>query len=118
MIEGVVTEYGIPVILMPIAGRNWRAAIDTCFNGDLELPKALADAVEAEYEGGVYSMLANGSRIREDSYQVTVPFDGELVKASATFAPTDEVLIGTRLLRRHRLEISFFGKTVLLTRED
>jgi predicted aspartyl protease len=118
LIEGVVTDYGIPVILIPIAGRNWRAAIDTYFNGDIMLPWELADDVEAEYEGGVYSVLANGSRIREDSFQVSVPFDGEVVRASATFTRTDELVIGTRLLKRHRLEISFLAATVLLTRED
>jgi hypothetical protein len=41
-----------------------------------------------------------------------------MVKASATFADVNVILVGTRLLKRHRLEISFLARTVFLTRED
>jgi predicted aspartyl protease len=91
--------------------------IDTGFNGDLELPFALGPAVQAQYEGSVYSVVADGRRIFEDSYRVRFPFDGQVVSAVATFAHVDEILVGTRLLRTHRLEISFVGRTVLLERE-
>lgn len=36
--------------------------------------------------------------------------------AEATFVATDEILIGTRLLRNHRLEINFATGEVLLER--
>jgi hypothetical protein len=35
VIEGEVTIDGIPQVYLPIAGRNWRAMIDTGFNSDL-----------------------------------------------------------------------------------
>jgi len=82
------------------------------------LPIELAPLVQPEYEGQVFSDLADGRRIREESYWVTVPFDGAIVRVTATFAPVDEILIGTRLLRGHRLEISFSRQTVLIERED
>jgi hypothetical protein len=52
----------------------------------------------------------------EHCYQVEFPFDGETHYVLATFVPGDEILIGTRLLRRHRLEIDFTTRSVLLER--
>ena len=38
MIEGIVDDKGLPVIDLPVDGMDWKATIDTGFNGDLELP--------------------------------------------------------------------------------
>jgi hypothetical protein len=38
LIEGIVTDDGVPVIEMQIDDRRWQAIIDTGFNGELELP--------------------------------------------------------------------------------
>ena len=62
-------------------------------------------------------MVADGRRILEDSYRVQFPFDGQLVAAVATFASVDEIVVGTRLLRDHRLEIRFVAGIVVLERE-
>jgi clan AA aspartic protease len=117
VIEGVVGPDRQPRVTLEIAGRNWPALIDTGFNGDLELPQELAAAVQARYAGNVYSMLADGRTISEDSYRVEFPFDGEIVTAEATFAPVSEILIGTRLLRNHRLEIRFAHQSLMIERE-
>lgn len=47
--------------------------------------------------------------------EVDFPFDGT-VTAEATFVPGQEILIGTRLLSRYRLEVNFVQRTVLLER--
>lgn len=39
MIYGTVSDVGVPTIILPIAGQEWSATIDTGFNGDLELPE-------------------------------------------------------------------------------
>ena len=93
-----------------------RPTIKPGFNGDLELPQDLAPAVGARYEGTVYSTVADGREIFEDSYRVEFPFDGEVISASATFATVREILIGTRLLGHHRLEIDFEGWSVAIRR--
>ena len=116
MIEGSVGADGLPRVSLNVAGREWPALIDTGFNGDPELPHALGPTVEAQYEGTVYSVVADGRRIFEDSYRVVFPFDGELVPAAATFAPVNELLIGTRLLRRHVLNIDFERGAVRIER--
>ena len=116
MIVGRISEDGVPVVMLTIAGREWPGIIDTGFNSDLELPVALRAAVRAQHHGRVYSTLAGGHEIREEAYLVQFPFDGEIVAAEATFVAGQEILIGTRLLRNHRLEIDFPAKTVRLTR--
>ncbi|MCH8922449.1 MAG: hypothetical protein IIA67_04800 [Planctomycetes bacterium] len=117
MIAGIVSEDGVPQITVAIDGDDWPAIIDTGFNGDLELPEALRGKVNARYAGRVSSALAGGQMIEEDAYLVEFPFDGELLGATATFVEGAHVLVGTNLLRRHRLQIGFVSKLVELQRE-
>jgi predicted aspartyl protease len=102
--------------MLVVAGQPWRAIIDTGFNGDLELPDSFRFSVHPRYRGRTQSILAGGQAVVEDYYQVDFPFDGEAVLAEATFVPGNEILIGTQLLQRHRLEINFPAGTVLLER--
>ena len=72
--------------------------------------------LQATRIGPIESILAAGQVVIEDLYAVEILFDGEFVRAEATFVPGDELLIGTGLLRRHRLEIDFPNSTVHLER--
>lgn len=116
MIVGIVTDEDVPIITLTVAGRSWSAIIDTGFNGDLELPEILRPFVNPRFICQIHAFLAGGQSIVEDYYYVDFPFDGQTVVAEATFAPGVEILIGTHLLRQHRLEINFVDKTVLLER--
>lgn len=99
-----------------IAGRLWTAIVDSGFNGDLELPEELQPFVNARFEVEMESQLAGNQRIMEDGYRVSLPFDGEVVSALATFVPGDVILIGLGMLRKHRLEINVPTRTVLIER--
>ena len=68
MIRGTVSANGVPTITLPIASQNWRATIDTGFNGDLELPESLRNTLNARYVGQVTSALAGGQSIEESVY--------------------------------------------------
>ena len=114
VITGRVTEDGVPEVILPIAGQLWPGIIDTGFNGDLELPERLHSTVQARFIGRMASLLASGQRIEEDLYLVEFPFDGQLVRAEATFVPNGEILLGTHLLRSDRLEIDFPAQSVVL----
>lgn len=114
MIRGYVTDHGVPQITIRLAGQLWVAVIDTGFNGDVELPQALQPSLDAEYIGVQKVNLAAGRTVVEDLYEVRLEFDGVRIWAEATFVPNAEVLIGTRLLRRHRLEIDFPAQTLQL----
>ncbi len=116
MISGEVDPDGIPYVGLPLAGRTWRAVIDSGFNGDVELPLALREELDCTYAGPVLSYLAAGQAVEEDSYVVRLAFDGELVSAEATFVPGDEILIGTRVLRNHVLTIDFPAGSVRIDR--
>ncbi|HUY34679.1 MAG TPA: hypothetical protein VMV69_18180 [Pirellulales bacterium] len=97
---------------MEFAGQRWQAIIDTGFNGELELPDRLRSHLNAQFVGRATSLLAANQRIEEDVYLVDFPFDGQMVRAQATFVDGDEILIGTRMLRDHRLQIDFPAETV------
>jgi predicted aspartyl protease len=116
VIAGAVSEQGVPTIELDVSGRRWTAIIDTGFNGALELPVSLQRTLTGRFVGRVTSLLAAGQTIEEDLYLVDFPFDGEVHQAEATFAAVEDVLIGTQLLRRHRLEIDFQKQTVLIER--
>ena len=116
MITGSVSKDGVPTISLSVAGQDWVAVVDTGFNGDLELPQSLRHALNERYVGRVTSALAGGQTIDEDTYQVDFPFDGGTLRADATFVETREILIGTHLLRRHRLTINFVAETVKVVR--
>ena len=117
MIQGVVSQQGVPTILLPIANQQWPATIDTGFNGDLELPAALLTSVNiVGYIGLTEFVLAGGQTVKETVYLVEFPFDGEVIEAEATFVADSQILIGTRLLRDYRLQVNFVTRTVELER--
>ncbi len=114
MIQGTVSDTGVPTISLSIAGQEWVATIDTGFNGDLELPETLREALNPQYIGEVTSILAGGQTIKEELYQVNFFFDGKMIPAEVTFVVDSDILIGTHLLRGYRLEIDFVRQTVVL----
>ena len=94
----------------------WPAVIDTGFNGDLELPDNLRVVLNARFLVREPSLLAGGLIVDEDIYRVDFPFDGETVVAEASFVPGAIILVGTYLLRHHRLTIDFVARSVSLER--
>lgn len=114
MIQGIITEDGVPVIEVNVDGQRWQAIIDTGFNGELELPERLRLQVNAQFVGRVTSLLAANQRIEENVYLVDFPFDGSIVRVQSTFVDGGEILIGTRILRDYRLQIDFPAKTVAI----
>ena len=114
MIQGTVTEDGVPIVLLPAAGAVWPATIDTGFNGDLELPDALRPFVNPRLLAPTEWLLAAGQRVVEDTYEVEFPFDGAMLTVEATFTPNDSILIGTGLMAQYRLTVDFVAGTVLL----
>ena len=90
--------------------------MDTGFNGDLELPDSLRPFVNARFKGFASSSLAGGQIILEAVYLVDFPFDGQTVTVDATFVSNGEILLGTHLLRFHRLIVDFPAQTVSLER--
>lgn len=114
MIKGTVNSDGVPLIVLTIDGFPWTAVVDTGFNGDLEILESLRASFVLRSIGTIFSNLAAGQTIEEELYAITFPFDGELFEVEATFVISDTILIGTRLLRNHRLTIDFPAGSVLI----
>jgi predicted aspartyl protease len=95
VLTGTVTNDMVPQILLAVAGQPWPAIIDTGFNGELELPDHLRQAVNARFIGRIHVVLGGGQHVEEDVYLVDFPFDGETLLAEATFVPGQEILLGT-----------------------
>jgi predicted aspartyl protease len=114
LIQGTVSNEGVPAIVVELGNQRWRAVIDSGFNGALELPAQLHSNVNARFAGRVVSILAANQQIEEDAYSVDFPFDGRTVRVQATFVDGNEILIGTRMLRDYRLSIDFPARTVFI----
>lgn len=114
--NGTVTEFGEPCVLLDVAGHTWSAVVDTGFNGDVELPESLRPHVNAKLKGKVLSILAGGQQVVEDVYLVDFPFDGQTIAAEATFVAGSTILLGTQLLRVYRLLVDFPARAVSLDR--
>ncbi len=80
---GTVSDDGVPMIMVPVAGQMWPGIIDTGFNGDLELPETLRGSLTVRFIGRMSSLLARGQQIEEDVYLVEFPFDGQTVRLEA-----------------------------------
>ena len=114
--RGKVPDEGVPILTSTVAGQDWTTVIDTGFNGDLELPNELRDLVQPRFKGQFRSLLAGGRTILENTFEVQFPFDGQTVIAEATLTNSSEILLGTGMLRRHRLGINFPKQSVTLNR--
>jgi predicted aspartyl protease len=118
LIEGIITEDGVPGIEVNVGVRIWLAIIDSGFNGDLELPRRLHAETNAQFVGRATSILAANQRIEEDVFLVDFRFDDQDLRVQATFSDSEEILIGTGLMRHHRLQIDFPAGTVVIVRSQ
>ena len=116
MIEGSVDVEGVPSIEFEVDGREWRAVIDTGFNGDLELPYTLRNFVRAKFIGRIRSLLAGGQTIDEDNFLVQFPFDGVVrLMVGARFGSDEIVVVEVTVLFEASLSASLaVTSTVLL----
>jgi hypothetical protein len=50
VIAGTVTDNGVPIIMLLVAGQTWQGIIDTGFNGELELRAAMSLAQLGQHQ--------------------------------------------------------------------
>jgi predicted aspartyl protease len=116
-VTGEIDRNGTPILRLNLGGREWVAVVDTGFNGDLELPDSLASLFPRVPSGSRYSVLAGGALVLDNMFVIQqFPFDGAVLPVQVSYAPVQEILIGTGLIKDYRLEIDFPAKTMTLTR--
>ena len=121
MVTGFFDEYRQPTISILIQGhqgeRRIEAVIDTGFDGSVCLPIPLAIQLGLELCGAQVIELADGSQSDELVFTGTVTFDDEIRTVEIALTESDDALIGTELLRAHKLEIGFLTQTIRLEDE-
>ena len=123
MIEGVVNAAYEPVVVLAVQGPSGQASeieaiIDTGFTGFLTVTPALATALGLALEGTSRAILADGSEVTFDVYDVAVLWDGQPKYVLADAADTTP-LVGMRMLDRHNLNIDVEdgGRVVIQAKE-
>ncbi len=121
MVTGFFDEYGQPKVSILIKGHKGEhsvdAVIDTGFDGFICLPTSLAIQLGLELCGAQGVELADGSQHEELVFTGTTTFDGETCTVEIALTESDDALIGTELLRAHKLEIGFLTRTIILKSE-
>ena len=116
MIEGIVNENEEPVISISliIKGKllNSSAVIDTGFNGYLSVPQKLADKSDWYFLGYEEYEIATGEKVTQSVYLGKIIFDGKEKETYILTSKSNDILIGTKLLRDKVLTVDFREKKV------
>lgn len=114
MIVGAVSSLFEPQISLTVLSRGGNpiaidATIDTGFNGYLSLNRSLISSLEIPFLARRQGTLADGSSHRFRAYAAEIEWAG-----TRSWIEIDCLdggpLVGTQLLRRHRLRIDFVSR--------
>lgn len=97
-----------------VGGRVLDLVLDTGFNGELMLPRAILRELGFPYRSRVRVELADGSVIRADVYEGTILWFGRERVVGIFATGSDEGLLGTQMLFGCRLEVDLDEDKVVL----
>ncbi len=122
MIDGVVNTDREAVVTLAVHGpsgpaREIEAVIDTGYSGSLTVTPALVTELGLEYRSRSRAILADGSEVNFEVYDVTVLWDGHPIHIRGDVADTAP-LVGMALLDGHRLcvDVEDGGRVVIEAR--
>lgn len=117
-IRGRVTSLGEPVIpiILYLGGKPVykKAVIDTGFNGSLSLPAKLAQKGNWHFFGVEEYELATGDIVQQKIFIGQMRLDKNPFSVYAVTSHSEDILIGTHLLRHRELIIQFKKRKVFL----
>lgn len=116
-VQGRVTARGLTWFPLTLFGReeiHTEGLVDTGFEDGLSLPNFVATRLGFVPVFHRMYELADGSPVRSPICVARVRILDQAVRTTAVLADTDEVLIGTRLLRACRLTIRYARRTARL----
>lgn len=96
-IEGHFDEFLSPRIEVPISGKKV-SVVDTGFNGELMLPRAMLEELDFEYSMKSEAELADGSIVETTIYRGTINWLGEERTVQAVVTESEDGLVGTGML--------------------
>ena len=116
MLHGRVTPQGEPVVPIQLVlrhhPREFPAVIDTGFNGYLSVPKRVLTRSTWRAIGTEKFEIATGAIVEQEIYLGEVIFDGRRTPVYTVATEAEDILIGTKLLRKTTLTIHFRTKRV------
>lgn len=118
MVTGYVTRYGEPVVPIQLILRTrptkCPAVIDTGFNGYLSVPRRLLDHSRWEILGSEKYEIATGAIVEQEIRLGEVVFDGRRSAVYTVITDAQDILIGTKLLRKKILTVNFNTKRITI----
>jgi clan AA aspartic protease len=93
---------------------NHNAWIDTGFTGGLALPQEVINRLALPDGPVVTAVLADGSTIVVNTYTAAVKWFGPTLTAEVVPKAGDVTLLGTQLMRHHKLTVDYRKNTVSL----
>lgn len=119
MLKGSVNALGEPLVSITLLSRDGRAhshraVIDTGFNGTLSLPEKLAKQYGWQWVGYESYQIATGDVVQEKVFLGRIRWFKQTQDIAAVASHADDILIGTKLLRRSKLWIDFSKKKLTL----
>lgn len=118
--NGLVDEFGRALLGLKISSTGNEdsveitAWIDTAFNGELVVPRAMIEPLGLQQSGGIRARLADGNEVTLESYTCILHWFGEqrAVEVIANDGPMP--LLGIGLLIGHRLVVDYTDLIVSL----
>ena len=112
MIEDIINNFDEPIIKLDIClssnnSKKVNAIIDTGFNGYISIPNTLIEESNWDFLGTEEYELANGDIVEEKVYLGKIFFDGDELQVFSLTNRTNDVLIGTKVLKNKILKINF-----------
>ena len=109
MIEGAVNAAFQAVVTLPLSGPDGRSreidfVVDTGFDRFLTLPRSMVAELGLISRGIHQAILADGSAVALNVYDVTVTWDG-IARYTTAVAADNVPLLGMSLLEGHDLSI-------------
>jgi clan AA aspartic protease len=97
-IEGSFDGSLTPRIVLPIADNPVSIVVDTGFNGELMLPRALINRLEFQFGMKSEAELADGSVVETSIYRGKILWFGKERTVQAVATDSEDALLGTEML--------------------
>ncbi len=122
MIEGFVNDDLEPIVEIDLTGmgvvERTFGTIDTGFNGYLCVPKDIVEKMDLTYIATDWFELGNGEIVESDMFVSKVNFDGKECEILVVLSTSQDILIGTSLLKTKTLFVDFVKRRVVVKDEE
>jgi clan AA aspartic protease len=118
--NGIVDEFGRALLDLRIRSVDMdelvdiTAWVDTAFNGELVVPRAIVETVGLEQSAGIRARLADGNEVTLESYACILDWFGNKRAVEVIANDGQMPLLGIGLLIGHRLTVDYTELTVNL----